>query len=146
MATLAATVATAVAAGGLSNKVLSGLIDGRLKCMLEDYTIGGSTEVSGSTIDIGGIIPKGANVVAIIIYVSTNQTALTLSVGDDESATRYANAITSLQTAGTYLIGGQNYVVDMTTPSTPDNQIVLTTGGATMTAGTLKVAVIYSID
>ncbi len=146
MATLAATVATAVAAGGLSNKVLSGLIDGRIKCMIDTYTIGGSTEVSGSTIDIGGKMPKGANVIAIIIFVSTNQTSLTVSVGDDESATRYASAITSLQTAGTYLIGGKNYVVDLTTASTPDDQIVITTGGATMTAGTLQVAVLYSID
>lgn len=145
MADVKGDVATAVAAGGLSNKVLSGLIDGRLKCMLESYTIAG-TEGLGSTITVGGIMPKGANVVAILLFVSANQTAATFSVGDLELATRYASAITSLQTAGTYLIGGKNYVADDTVPATTDRQIVLTTGGATLSAATLKVAIIYSID
>ena len=145
MADVKGVVATAVAAGGLSNKVLSGLIDGRLKCMLETYVLLG-TEGSGSTITVGGIMPKGANVVAILLSVTANQSALTVSVGDLESATRYASAITSLQTAGTYLIGGKNYVADDTVPATTDRQIVITTGGATVTAATLTVAVIYSID
>ncbi len=145
MATLAADVATLVAAGGVST-ILSGLVDGRVKVMLDSLTIGGSTEVSGSTIDIGGLMPKGANVIAIILFVSTNQSALTVDIGDDEDADRYAAADTSLQTAGTYVFSGKNYVVDMTTASTPDNQIVLTTGGATMTAGQLEAAVLYSID
>ena len=139
------TVATAVAAGGLSNAVLSGLIDGRVKCMLETYTILGS-EASASTIDIGGLLPKGANVIAIILTVDAAQTTATFSIGDDESTTRYASASTSLQSAGTYVYGGNNYVVDMTTTTTPDNQIVLTTGGATLSAGTLYAAVLYSID
>lgn len=137
--------ATLVAAGGLSNAVLSGLIDGRVKCMLDTYTILG-TEASGSTLVLGGIMPKGANVIAIMLYVSASQTSLTVSIGDDESATRYASASTSLQTAGVYVFSGQNYVADDTTPSTTDRQIVLTTGGATATAGTLKAAILYSID
>jgi len=138
-------VATAVNTGGLSNAVLSGLIDGRVKCLIDTYTIAG-TEVAGSTITLGGKLPKGANVIAILLYVSANQTAATISVGDLELATRYASAITSLQTAGSYLIGGKNYVVDLTVAATPDNQIVLTTGGATLTAGTLQAAILYSID
>ncbi len=146
MAAIVATVATAVAAGGLSNKVLSGLIDARVKTMLDDYTIDGATEVVGSTITVGGIMPKGANVIAIIIFVSAAQTSATLSIGDAESATRYASADTSIQTAGTYVFSGKNYVADDTTPTSTDRQIILTTGGATLTAGDLRVAVIYAID
>ena len=137
--------ATAVAAGGLSSKLLSGLIDGRVKCMLDTYTILG-TETAASTITLGGKIPKGANIIAIYLTVSANQTTATFSVGDLESATRYASAVTDLQTAGDYLYSGNNYVVDMTTSTTPDNQIVLTTGGATLSAATLQAAIIYSID
>ena len=145
MSDVSGLTATAVAAGGLSNKLLSGLIDGRLKVMLDTYTIAG-TEASGSTITLGGIMPKGANVVAILLYVSANQTTATFSIGDLESATRYASASTSLQTLGTYLYSGKNYVADDTTTTTTDRQIVLTTGGATLSAATLQAAIIYSID
>lgn len=145
MATLKAINSTLIDAGGLST-LLSGLVDGRVKCMLDSYVIGGSAETSGSTLDIGGNLPKGANVIAIVLSVSANQTSATFDVGDDEDADRYAAASTSLQTAGTYVISGKNYVVDMTTVATPDNRIVLTTGGATLSAGTLYTAVLYSID
>lgn len=142
MSTVLGTVATVVDSGGLNNAVAQGFLNARVKAMLDSYTIAG-TEATGSTITLGGLIPTGAKVIAIILYVSANQTSLTVSVGDDASATRYASAATSLQTAGTYLIGGKNYVVGT---STGDNQIVLTTGGATATAGTLQIAVLYTID
>ena len=143
MATLLGDVATSVQAGGLSNAVLNGLVDARVKAMLESYTIGGSSETSGSTLDIGGLLPSGARVVAIVINVSTAQTSATLSIGDDASATRYASADTSIQNAGTYVFSGKNY---KTGQSTGDLQIVLTTGGATLTAGQLEVAVLYTMD
>ena len=138
-------VATAVAAGGLSNKVLSGLIDGRTKVMVESYTILG-TEASASTITLGGIMPKGARVLAIQLYVSAAQTSATFDVGDDEDADRYAAASTSLQSAGTYIFSGKNYITDDTTPTSTDRQIVLTTGGATLTAGTLEAVIYFTID
>lgn len=142
MATLLADVATSFQAGGLSNAVLNGLIDARLKAYLESYTILG-TETSGSTLDIGATVLSGSRVVGFLVYVSTNQTALTVSIGDDASATRYASAITSLQTAGTYVISGQNY---KTGQSTGDLQMVITTGGATMTVGQLEIAIITTQD
>lgn len=143
MATILADVATNVQAGGLNNAVLNGLIDARVKAHLDSYTIGGSTETSGSTIDIGALIPSGARVLAILVSVSTAQTSATLSIGDDASATRYANADTSIQNAGSYLFSGKNY---LTGQSAGDRQIVLTTGGATLTAGQLEVAVLYTMD
>lgn len=142
MVTYKGDVKTAVDAGGLGNTVVQGLIDGRVKCMLDSLTIAG-TELSGSVIKMGQALPAGAKVLAIILYVSAAQTSLTSSVGDGASATRYGSALTSLQTAGSYFIGGQNYVVGTTSG---DDQLTLTTGGATATAGTLKSAVLYTLD
>lgn len=144
MASLAADIATLVAAGGVST-ILSGRVDGRVKVMSDSYTLLG-TESIADTLDIGGIMPKGANVLAIILYVDTAQTSMTIDIGDDESSTRYASADTSLQSIGTYVFSGKNYIADDTTPSTTDRQIVLTIGGAAPTAGQLEAAVIYSLD
>ena len=141
-ATLVADNATNDQAGGPS-VIVPGLKDARVKACLDSYTIGGSTETSGSTIDVGALLPANAHVVAIGLHVSTNQTSLTVSIGDDASATRYASASTSLQTAGFYWYSGKNYVVGT---SSGDNQIVLTTGGATMTAGQLEVVILYTMD
>lgn len=142
MATVLGTVATAVDTGGLNNAVAHGFMNARVKAMLDSYTIAG-TEAAASTITLGGLLPTGARVIAILLYVSASQTSLTVSVGDDASATRYGSALTSLQTAGTYLIGGKQYVVGT---ASGDNQLVLTTGGATATAGTLQATVLYTID
>jgi len=138
-------VATAVAAGGLSNKVLSGLIDGRVKAMVDSYTILG-TETTAKTISLGGIMPIGANVLAIQLYVSAAQTSATFDVGDAEDVDRYAAASTSLQTAGTYIFSGKNYITDDTTPTSTDRQILLTTGGATLSAATLEAVIYFTID
>ena len=145
MADVLGVVATKVAAGGLTNAALSGLIDARVKAMVDTYVILG-TEASGSTITLGGILPKGANVLEIILTVTANQTTATFSVGDAESATRYASAATDLQTAGRYVYAGNNYVCDDTSPTSTDRQIVLTTGGATLSAATLYATILYTLD
>lgn len=144
MATYKGDVATAVAAGGLSNKVLKGLIDGRVKCMLDSITLAG-TELSGSLIYLGSLLPAGANVIAIVLSVSVAQASLTFQLGDVASGTRYISSANSgLQTALLpVLASGINYVVGT---ATNDNQIMLTTGGATATAGVLKAAILYSQD
>lgn len=135
-------VATAVAAGGLSNVVGHGYHDARKKVLLETYTILG-TETVGSTIKLFSKIPKNARVLSIKISVSTNQTSATISVGDDASATRYKSASTQFQTAGKYEIDGSQYLVGQ---STGDDQIKLTTAGATLTAGALKAELEYVVD
>ena len=133
---------TLVATGGIAT-IGRGLIDGRVKAMLDQYVIGGSAEVTGSTITIGGTLPVGANIVAIVLSVSAAQTSATFSAGDAGSATRYVSASTALQTAVTPLvISGKNYVVT----GTSDTAIVLTTGGATLSAGTLYAAIFYTQD
>lgn len=136
--------ATAINTGGIS-QVLSGLIDGRVKCMLDTYSIGTGDLAVGSTIIIGGKMPVGANVIAILLAVSAAQTSLTFQLGDAGDPDRYAaTGHTGLQTATTpVLIGGKNYVVQ--TAGT-DDQIRLLTEGATATLATLTAAVLYSID
>lgn len=140
MATVLGVIATAVAAGGVNNAVAQGHINARVKVNLDTYTIAG-TEGTSSTITLGALIPKGARVLKVVLTVSANQTSATFSVGDDASATRYASASTSLQTAGRYEYDGSQYEVGTTSG---DDQIVLTTGGATLTAGTLKAEVHYA--
>lgn len=142
MSNVLGTIATAVAAGGLNNAQAHGYIDARQKVNLDVYTIAG-TETVASTIKLCGKIPKGARVLSINLTVSANQTAATFSVGDSASATRYATASTSLQTAGKYSIDGGQYQVGQ---SAGDDQLLLTTGGATLTAGTLKAEVVYCLD
>ncbi len=145
MATLKADIATLLDAGGVST-IAGGRVNARPKIDTDSYTADGGTETSGSTIDIGRHVPKGSRMVALMIFVDTAQSSLTIDIGDDESTTRYASADTSLQAVGTYLFSLQNYLVDLTTASTPDDQIVITTGGATMTAGQLEFVVISTID
>ena len=136
-------VATKAQTGGLINVMVHGLINARVKANLESYTIGGSAETAGSTLDVGGLIPKGAHIIAILLYVSAAQTSATFDIGDDADADRFAAASTLLQTAGIYVIPGKNYLVGTVDG---DDQIVLTTGGATLTAGQLEAAVLFTLD
>lgn len=141
MATLLGDVATDAQAG---TGQAHGLTNARVKANLDSYTIGGSTETSGSTIDLGGLIPKGARVKTLGLHVTTNQSSLTFKLGDDADDDRYvASGNTSLQTAGLYEFSGKNYQVGTTSG---DDQIVLTTGGATMTAGQLEFYVEYTMN
>ncbi len=136
------TVATAVNTGGLANAVIQGNINAREKIMLDSYTVAG-TELSGSTLNLCGTLPAGAKVLSITISVDNAQTSATFSVGDGASATRYASASTSLQTAGRYTYDGKQYVVGTTSG---DNGILLTTGGATLTASTIRIEVRFVVD
>ena len=136
---------TLVDAGGVTT-ILGGLIDGRVKCMLDTYVILG-TEATGSDITLGGIMPNGATVIAIGLNVDAAQTSANVDIGDAESTTRYATNDTGIATADTMKwTSGLNYVTNDTVPSTTDRRIVLTTGGATLTAGNLQFVLIYSFD
>jgi len=136
-------VAAAAAAGGLTNVQPQGWIDGRVKCNVDKITLTG-VELSGSTIIFGNnALPDGSTILAILMSSSTAQVSLTASIGDDGSATRYASASTGLQTANALtLLSGRGYVVT----GTNDLQIVLTTGGATATAGVITLVILYTHD
>ena len=146
MANVKGVNATLVDAGGVST-ILQGFIDARVKTMLDSYVLVAATVPAGTTIELGGTIPIGAKIIAIILSASTAQAGLTIDVGDDEDADRYGNDLTGLQTANSMVVvPGNNYVVDNTVTTTPDTRIVITTAGASATAGTLYAAVLYTID
>ena len=148
---------TAVVSGGLGNMLLSGLIDSPVHCMIDQYTVvGGSEPTTGSTIKLFATgasaststtypsLPTGANILAIGLSVTVAQSSATFSVGDVASATRYVSASTGLQSAAPTItwLSGLNYVIGT---ATGDSQIVLTTGGATLTAGIIYAFVLYTL-
>ena len=141
MASVSGVNATLVAAGGVAT-IGRGLIDGRVKVMIDSYALT-TGNTSGDVISVGGTLPVGANIIAIVLMASVAQSSLTMSVGDAGSATRYLSAGTGLQTAITpVIVDGKGYVIT----GTSDTQLLLTTGGATATAATLYVKIFYSQD
>jgi hypothetical protein len=154
--TLYGTVVTAAQTGGVSNWQLPGLIDGRVKVMIDTMVLD-TTMAAATTIAIGKQLPVGANVIAVILCATTAQASLTVTIGDKVLAQRYGVAAdTALQTAYKTLIATPVAGVYVTTdgsltaaglPSaTNDCQIIVTTAGATATAGTLTAYILYSLD
>ncbi len=146
--------------------LLQGLVDAPVRCIIDTYVPVG-TEAAGSTIylftdGIYKVLPAGANLIKIEFLVAGTTSNLTCSVGDKNSATRYASASTSFAATGVFSIScitaatGVAYVVGTNaattgpgtatpfTVSNGDNQIVLTTGGATLSASTSVInAILY---
>jgi hypothetical protein len=142
-------------AGGASNWTTPGYIRGAVRVMV-DYYVGLGTETAGTVIQMHPLLDVGAMILYHVLSISTGLGALTVSVGDLDSATRYASASTALQTTGAYLIRPAlgttgNYIIG-TNPATPtdadnDRQIILTTAGATLTAGyIISLMTFYTID
>ena len=144
--------------------LLAGLVDMPVRCIIDTYVPTG-TEAAASVIrlftdGINKVLPAGANLLRIDFQVASTTTSLTCSVGDKNSTTRYASASTSFAAATAFSIScitlatGVAYVVGTnaattgagtsspSTVSNGDNQIVLTTGGATMSATTSVISAI----
>lgn len=164
MATVNGVIYTAVAATGPyagsgnpgDNWKTAGYIDGRTKNQLDFYVCLG-TETAGTVILMGGLLPVGAKVLEIVIGMSASTGSLTMSVGDLDSATRYASASTGPATVGMSRFNGgidstNGFYVIGTNPATPtttdnDRQLKLTTGGATLAVGTIITSrVVYTTD
>jgi hypothetical protein len=145
MATVKGVNQTLVDAGGEST-IGGGYIKVRQKVIKDSYALT-TANLSGEVIKLFGKLTPGAVLQSIVLDVSAGQTGLTISVGDLASSTRYANADTGLQSAislKTYnrlVIPCGQYVVGT---ATNDDQIILTTGGATATAGTLYAELTYT--
>ena len=119
-----------------------GLMGGNVRIMIDSYT--GVACVAADTIKVGGTLPVGAKVIDIMV---SNPHASTFTLGDAESVARYNASIAATAIEHIDVLGAMNYEVDMTTASTPDNQILLTVVGAAMDAAlTLKVAIIYTVE
>jgi hypothetical protein len=119
-----------------------------------DWYVGLGTEVSGSTIRMFPLLDTGLMVLYFVYTVVASTGSLTMSIGDLDSATRYASASSNAATAGCYIVGGSltstgPYIIG-TNPATPtatdtDAQIVLTTGGATLGAtNVFQLTMVYS--
>lgn len=127
-----------------ANRVEAGLFDGRLKVSHDTYEA--AALAIGSTIDMGGTLPKNCHVIAVLVSYDALGSA-TIDVGDDEDTDRYIDG-QDVSTAGAKLsdlVDGHGYKVDMTTTSTPDNQVVITTAGAAIT-GTIAITIFYVND
>jgi hypothetical protein len=147
-ATLKSAIQTIIKAGGTpATWALPGLIDGRVKVLLDNYTGLGTGEDAGSVITWPAL-PTGANILQIFIGTSVATTSLTVSVGDADSATRYANASTTLATtAGLYPLTALGALPRVVGTSTNDANIIWTTGGAALGTGTVyTLMVLYSFD
>lgn len=126
------------------NRLDAGLHDGRVKVSHDYYEA--NSLAAGSTIDIGGTLPTNCYVIGILLSYDVLGSA-TIDVGDDEDTDRYVNDL-SVSSAGsnfTMIADGHGYKVDMTTSSTPDNQVVITTASAAI-SGTIKASIFYVHD
>ena len=130
-----------------ANILSKGLIGGNVKVMHDYYEAAG--EASGSIIELGHDLPKGAKVLAINLATDDLGNNATLQVGDYEDDDRYYDATDhgagSAKDVWCDKVDGKGYEVDMTTASTPDSQIIITTGTAAIT-GTIKISIFYTED
>ena len=161
MVTYKSTLATAFDAtasvGGQTEWQLPGVIESTVKCYIDSYTPTGN-ELAGSVLrfftdGLNRVLPAGANILRIDFVMSSSTGSLTCSVGDYNSATRYASASTSFASATPFsisgVVSGAPYIIG-TNASTAafgvvtngDNQIILTTGGATLSATTSIISAI----
>ncbi len=112
-------------------KLDPGLDRGLVKAIHDTYEA--SSLASGSTIKMGGKIPKGAYVVGMLLTHDALGSGVTLDVGDSEEAARYIDGQTATDAGGTSvpLVDGHGYKVDLSESDSPDDQVIITTGGNT---------------
>lgn len=136
-------IQTARDTGGIS-QFEGGRINARVKVTAEQITLAG-TETAGSVIALGGQLLAGATILKIELYATAAQTSLTFKLGDGASDDRYlAAGATGLQTANSVVtIPGDHYVIGT---NASDNQLILTTAGATATAGELYCDIYFTTD
>jgi len=147
MATVKGVNKTKIDAGGLANKFERGYVDGRVKTFFDVYEFAG--EALGTIVEVGPELPEGAKILEVVLSTDDLGNNVTLAVGDLEDPDRYISATD--HGGGTVLTtrlnkpDGLGYEIDMTTASTPDNQITVTTAAAAAT-GTMNIEVKYTKD
>lgn len=148
--------AVQVAPPSPSTWLTAGFINGRVKCNLDFYVALGN-EVAASVLYMGAPIQVGAKILSIDLLSSVNTASLTVSIGDLNSATRYASADTGMQTLRIKTFSGMvdatnGYYIIGSNPAVPtatnnDQQFILTTAGATLAAGTvIGLSVYFTTD
>ena len=127
-----------------ANILDGGLAGGKVHCFVDTYT--GTAAEAGGTLKVvmGPELPVGAKVIGVAIECPA--TGITIDVGDFETAARYISAAAASATSfNDTIVGGLGYEVDMTTASTPDNQIVMTLSGS-CNAVVVRLVVTYTTD
>jgi hypothetical protein len=122
-------------------KVDSSEWHGNLRVQHDSYEA--SSLASGSDITVARL-PKGAKVYDIIVHFDALGGSSTVSVGDSADADRYI-AATSTASAGQMSMSQEGAIAGFGYENTAETDVILTTGGASIT-GTIKTAVIYSVE
>ena len=127
---------------------LPGLLDARVKVLVDSYTAVGSGEDAASAITFA-TLPTGATILGIVTFANGATSSLTISVGDADSAARHlAASATNWATAQMLLIPALGVLPGRVVgTSTNDNRILVTTAGAALTSGQVYgIMVFYSFD
>ncbi len=114
---------------------------GNIRVQYDSYEA--SSLASGSDISVARL-PKGAKVYDIIVHFDALGSSSTVSVGDADSAARYI-AATSTASAGQMSMSQEGAIAGVGYEQTAETDIILTTGGASIT-GTIKCVVMYSVE
>ena len=114
---------------------------GKLRVTYDTYEA--SSLASGSDISVARL-PKGATVYDVVIHHDALGSGVTLAVGDSADADRYITA-TAAATAGKVVMSEDGAIDGFAYEQTAETDVLITTGGAAAT-GTIKVAVIYSVE
>lgn len=121
-----------------------GSVGGKVRCFIDTYT--GSTAEAGDTltVEMGPELPVGAKILHVAIQCPA--TGITIDVGDAEDTDRYISAAAASQAS--YIdnvTAGVGYEIDMTTETTPDNQILMTMSGS-CAAVEVRLVVMYTVE
>lgn len=142
MATFYATSATDVFNTNPPVKASPATHGGRVRVLTDTITY--ASQASGSTLVFGGgYIPKGARVLFGTLTTSASTGSATVSVGISGATAKY-KALAAYTTADVPLVFG---VTAGLADTTSDEQIIVTTGGASLPAsGTLTISLFYVVD
>lgn len=122
-----------------TNIIDAGKWGGKVRVQFDDYTTDAS-EDAGSTIKLAKL-PVGANVIEMILYHGALGASVTLELGDENDVNRYiesydASGAAVKQTRDTDLAQGYKVLGAAKTADGKDDQdVMLTTAGATLTTG-----------
>ena len=154
MATVKGVQNLALFTGGVTNWQTPGYIRGNVRVMI-DWYVGLGSEAAGTVILMHPLLDIGSVILFHQLNLSAGVASLTISIGDLDSATRYTSAVATAVagTFGPYTKSGSTgpYIIG-SNPATPtatdnDQQITLTTGGATLgAAAVLTLYTYYTID
>ena len=128
----------------------AGVMGGKMRVLFDTVTFVTATglPIVGDIVELGAELPVGARVLDVVFL--NHDASTTWNIGDYEDTDRYiaaaaVSAISRLDEVPT--IPNVGYEVDMTTASTPDNQIIATAATAKVTTGTIiSIAITYVVE